>query len=428
MKHVVSEIVLNNGAKGLIINIPNATVMDFNFNFRAGEYLAIDKKSQVPHLMEHVVLGANNLIPKARDFQAELEKNGAYNNASTGIYDINYEAECADFEWERVFKLMLVAFSQPLFLDEEFKAEFGNVQEEMAARSNNHFRTLGLTMRKEFGLIGKTDVEHLNIMKNIKNEDLKKHYLETHFTSNMRFIIAGKITQKRLKTIKEMLESIKLPVGNGRLDLPDEIPTKMDKVVYMDNKTVKNLYFYLDTFHLERLNDKELDALNIVNVLLTETLYSKILGKAREMGLVYGMNSGISFTKNVTNWWFGTQVSTKNAIALMNIIRDEIDQIKCGNISLKDIKSTKSYALGKFQRSAQTVSGTVNSYAGRYFFDEYIEPYNELPNRIRKLTKNDFVTATSKMFNDGIWGVGVLGDCGDRFANKMKKSLAELWQ
>ncbi len=427
MKHVVSEITLNNGAKGLVINIPNATVMDFNFNFRAGEYLATDKKSQVPHLMEHVVLGANNLIPKARDFQAELEKNGAYNNASTGIYDINYEAECADFEWERVLKLMLVAVSEPLFLDEEFKAEYGNVQEEMAARSNNHFRTLGLTMRKEFGLIGKTDLEHLDLMKNIKNDDLKEHYINTHFTSNMRFIIAGKITQKRLKTIKELLEGIKLPVGQGRLDLPQEIPNKINKAVYMDNNSVKNLYFYLDTFFLERLNDKELDAINIVNILLTETLYSKILGKARELGLVYGMNSGISFTKNVTNWWFGTQVSSKNALALMDIIREQINLIRNGSISIKDIRSTKSYALGKFQRSAQTVSGTVNAYAGRYFFDEYIEPYNELPARIKKLSKNDLINATNKMFTDNIWGIGVLGDCGERFAGKMKKSLADLW-
>ena len=427
MKHVVSELTLNNGAKGLIINIPNATVMDFNFNFRAGEYLVSDEKSQVPHLMEHVVLCANNLIPKARDFQAELEKNGAYNNASTDVYDINYEAECADFEWERVLKLMLVAVSKPLFLDEEFKSEYGNVQEEMAARSNNHFRSLGLTMRKEFGLIGKTDNEHILLMKNIKNKDLKEHYKSTHFTSNMRFIIAGKINKNRLAIIKNLLENIDLPVGEKRLELPDELPNKVKKAVYIDNKTVKNLYFFLDTFHLGRLSVKEIDAINIVNILLTETLYSKILGKARELGLVYAMSSGISFTKSSSNWWFGAQVSTKNAMPLMGIIKDQIQLIKDGNISLKDIRATKSYTLGKFQRSGQTVAGTVNSYASRYYFDGYIESYNELPSRIKKVSKSDIIAVTRKMFSDDVWGVGVLGDCGDNFASKMKKSLSVLW-
>ena len=100
MRHTVTEISLQNGAEGLFVHIPSASVMTFDFNFRAGEYLVDPAKWEVPHLMEHVLLGANELIPRARDFQAELEKNGAYSNASTGVYDITYEAECADFEWE----------------------------------------------------------------------------------------------------------------------------------------------------------------------------------------------------------------------------------------------------------------------------------------------------------------------------------------
>ena len=105
-------------------------------------------KWETAHLMEHLLLGANEQIPKARAFQAEFEKNGAYCNASTGSYDITYEAECADFEWERIADLLLVAISKPLFLEEEFKAEFGNVREEMTGRSNNHFRHLSLALRE----------------------------------------------------------------------------------------------------------------------------------------------------------------------------------------------------------------------------------------------------------------------------------------
>src|ERR1700685_2689599 len=167
MKHKVTEITLKNGAKGVLIHVPDASVMTFDFNFRAGEYLVKPDKWEVPHLMEHVLLGANELIPRARDFQAELEKNGAYSNAATGVYDITYEAECADFEWDRVLGLLLISIARPLFLEEEFKAEFGNVQEEMAARSNNHFRRLSLEMREALGLIAKTDIERLELMSNV---------------------------------------------------------------------------------------------------------------------------------------------------------------------------------------------------------------------------------------------------------------------
>ena len=138
MDHKVSEITLPNGARGLFVHVPHATVMSFQVNFRAGEYLVERDKWEAPHIMEHMLLGANKRIPKARAFQAEFEKNGAYCNASTGTYDITYEAECADFEWDRIADLLLVAVTKPLFLEEEFTAEFGNVREELTSRGNNH--------------------------------------------------------------------------------------------------------------------------------------------------------------------------------------------------------------------------------------------------------------------------------------------------
>lgn len=427
MKHTTQEVRLKNGVKGLLVHIPDASVMSFDFNFRAGEYLVEPDKWEVAHLMEHVLLGANELIPKSRDFQAELEKNGAYSNATTGIYDINYDAECADFEWDRVLGLLLIAITKPLFLQEEFDAEFGNVQEEMAARSNNHFRRLSLEMRKELGLLAKTDLERLEIMKNVTVDDVREHYKKTHFSSNMRFVIGGNLTAARRKTLIDMLEAIELPNEGKRFVLPKETPHLLKKPVYVANDTVENLYFYMDTFMKRRLSDPETDALSLLNTMLTETLYSRILGTARERGLVYSMSSGLSQTKTASNWWFGAQVSEKNAKALLKIIDKEITKVRRGELTKQEIDSTKQYALGRFQRSAQTVSGTANGYSGRYFFDGVIEDYYHVPQRIKAITKKQIVSVAEEMFTDNIWGFGVLGNCGEVFAEELRKDIRNLW-
>src|ERR1035441_6604685 len=167
MRHNVQEIVLKNGIKGLLVHVPEAIVMTFDLNFRAGEYLVKKNLWETPHLMEHVLLGANESFPRARDFQAEFEKNGAYSNASTNVYDITYEAECADFEWERILQLMVTAITKPLFLEDEFKAEFGNVREELTSRSNNHFRQLSLVLRKKYSLVALGDKDRLKLMRNV---------------------------------------------------------------------------------------------------------------------------------------------------------------------------------------------------------------------------------------------------------------------
>lgn len=428
MKHTVTEIVLKNGARGLLVHVPGASVLTCDINFRAGEYLVDPEKWEVPHLMEHVLLGANELIPRARDFQSVLEQNGAYSNASTGVYDITYDAECADFEWDRVLGLLLVAITKPLFLEEEFHAEFGNVQEEMSSRANQHFRRLSLEMRRAFGLLVKTDTERLELMNNVVIDDVRSHYARTHTTPNMRFVIAGNITPKRREAIDKLFANIELPDAGKRFPLPAEQPIKLKRPVYVHNDSVENLYFYLDTFMKRRMNDAETDALNLANTMLTETLYSKILGAAREKGLVYGMNSGLSQTRDVSNWWFGAQVSDKNAPALFKIIVSELSKVLAGDISEADIEATKQYALGRFQRSAQTVGGTAAGYTARYFFDEIVEEYEKIPDRIKAVTKEDIVSIARQFFADDLWGLGILGTCGDDFAEKLRKQVSPLWK
>ena len=64
MKHVVTEHTLKNGAKGLLVHVPDASVMTFEINLRAGDFLAPPDKWEVAQIMEHLLLGANELIPR----------------------------------------------------------------------------------------------------------------------------------------------------------------------------------------------------------------------------------------------------------------------------------------------------------------------------------------------------------------------------
>ena len=76
MHHTVREVSLKNGVKGLLINVPQATVMSFDFNLRAGYYLAPEGKWETPHIMEHLMVGANQEYRKARLFEAEVTRTG----------------------------------------------------------------------------------------------------------------------------------------------------------------------------------------------------------------------------------------------------------------------------------------------------------------------------------------------------------------
>lgn len=427
MKHTVEEITLKNGAMGLLIDVPGATVMSFDFELRAGYYLSPREKWETAHIMEHMLLGANEKFPRARRFQAELQKNGASFNASTNTYSINYMVECADFEWERILDLLCLSISKPLFLESEFTSETSNVRDELTGYLNSHFRELSLRMNEAFGMMVITDQERLRLMKHVQLEDIVEHYQRTHRLDNVRFVIAGKMHGRKTKLKKVIESELQLERGE-RFALPEEKPHALDGVQYTHNSGVGNVHFFLDMFALERLNDDAFDAVSLLNSMLTATLHSLILGEARERGVVYHMGSGVSRGKDSSGWWFGAQVIEENAMALMDIITEQMHKVLHGTIKAHDVEAAKQYSLGRYQRSAQTVGGLANGYRSQYYFDEKIDDYYAVPERIKAVTSKAMVDAARRMFEEKVWGLGVLSNCKKDVAEQLHEKASSLWQ
>ncbi|OGL31343.1 hypothetical protein A3F37_03195 [Candidatus Saccharibacteria bacterium RIFCSPHIGHO2_12_FULL_41_12] len=402
--------------------------MTLEFQFIAGEFLVSKKKWEVPHLMEHMLLGANDKYPKARLFQQEFEKNGAYCNASTGAYGISYVAECADFEWERITDLLLLAITKPKFLEQEYKGEYGNVEEELISRNNNYFRQLSLAMRKKYGLCAETDKHRIELMKNIELKDIVNHYKKTHSASNMRFIVAGNIPPGKEKKIKNMIDQAQFASEIGRIELPDEMPKMLKTPLVIENKTVENLHFYIDIIANKPIKKpSERRALGATNHLLTGTLYSRILGEARERGWAYSLSSDVAYNKDFSIWWFGGQISRKNIGGIFDLIVKEIKDIEAGNISDEEIEQAKEYALGSFQRGAQTVGSIANSYSWKYCYENSVIKYDKIPELIKGVTKEQCVSVARKILKDKTWSIGFLGTADKELVKNLESKIQQIF-
>jgi predicted Zn-dependent peptidase len=175
------------------------------------------------------------------------------------------------------------------------------------------------------------------------------------------------------------------------------------------------------------LSIREDDALGLARIMLTDTLYSKIFGQAREKGLVYGVYSGHSQMSKTSEWWLSAQVLPQNASALCDIVLSEIKKMQNGLIDDASLEAAKQYALGSFQRSMQTVGSVAAAY-GRYFFDGYIEDMKSIPERIKAVSKEDMAAAMGRMFGEDVSGVGVLGGSDATIAPKLDEQLRPLWR
>ena len=414
MKHVVDEVVLSNGSRGLLIHVPNATVMAYDFEFRAGHDYSLSRELyEAPHIMEHMVLGANEKYKNVREFNSLLIQNGAYSNASTDSVSLHYVGECADFEWDRILELMRLAITKPLFLQDEFKAEYGNVREERTGRLNNNGTILWQLIGQTSGERLLTEEQVLATMHNVKLKDIKEHFVRTHTSDNMRFVIAGNLKPERREKLIKMLEQWTLPRGERFSLIRDELVGAADPIrVY--RKDVDNLIFGLSMQANWRLADDEMLAMSALNHILTGVHYSSyIFGRARSAGLVYSVSSDLARGDGTTEWCFGGQVSFKNAKKLFSVIIEELNNVIAGNIKVADVENAKSFMMGKYQMSCQTVSSVASWYAYRYYFDGYIYDYADRPNKIAALEKGTMIKVAEELIGGKRWAFGGLGNISE---------------
>lgn len=401
MKHTTQEVRLKNGARGLLVDIPGATVMSFQFQFRAGNrYVKHKDIYETAHIMEHMAFGANAQFKSEHEYEAEFTKNGAYHNAFTSDLSMVYIADCADFEWERILKLQQVAICQPKFNTEELEAEKGNVRSELTGYLNNHSRVLWPKIQQLLGEDILTFWQRIQTINNVTLKDIKEHYKRTHTADNMRFVIAGKLHGRR-KEIVRMLEDWDLQPGE-RFEVPrDELSSGNPTIIR--RKEASNITFGLSMMVPRELDDDELEAMNCLDHILTGTMHSRIYGAARAKGLAYGVFSDTSAGFYDSSWDFGGQVNHETADALFDIIVREVKAVCDGKVTDKELEAAKSYALGRYQMGAQTVSQISGFYTNRYFADGIVKDYDKVPDAIRAVTCDQMVSTAKQFMNSNTW-------------------------
>lgn len=418
MKHSIEEVRLKSGASGLLIDAPNSSVMNVKIVFRAGnKFVKKPEIYEVAHLMEHMAFGSNAEYRDEQAYESEFTKNGAYHNAWTSDCFIAYEAECADFEWERILALQELAVAKPRFNNEELSSEKGNVRSELTGYQNDYSRLIWPKLQQELGEKVLTYGERINTINNIELRDVREHHHRTHTANNMQFVITGNLRGRKRKIIN-MLENWDLKPGE-QSEIPMSAFVGADPVL-IRRKDAANMTFGFSFITPRALEPKEQYAMSCLNHILNGTMSSKIFGTARKRGIVYGMGSTTDSDKWSSAWDFDGEVNSENAAELFDLIAIELARVINGDISEADINAAKQYALGRHQMLAQTADQISNYYLRDYITTGTYEPMVEAPKMIDAIDKSTIVVLAREFMQSGISGLAAV-------SNMNKAVLDELW-
>lgn len=421
MRHSVEEVKLKNGAKGLLIHVPGASVMNIRFQFRAGmRYAKKPEVYEIAHVVEHLSFGANTRYRDEQAYEADFTKNGAYHNAWTSDFSVVYESECADFEWERILDLNRVAIATPRFNEEELKSEKGNVRSELTGYLNDYSRLIWPRLQTAIGESTPTLRDRLATLPNIELKDIREHYRRTHTSSNMRFIIVGRVKHRKRQIIK-MLESWELKEGE-LLDFPKDELHPADPVL-IRRKDASNITFGFSFIVPRRMDEREACAMNFINQIVTGTMSSRIFGKARKRGLVYGMGSCLTNSAHNSSWDFDGEVNLESADELFDLINHELTCLIKGDISDAEIEAARAYSLGRYQIGAQTASQLSDYYAETYLVSGKVDDYEHANALINSIAKDDIVKLAKEFLSSDISALVAVGSCEKAVITRLSEKL-----
>ena len=165
-----------------------------------------------------------------------------------------------------------------------------------------------------------------------------------------------------------------------------------------------------------------------LNHLLTGTMHSRIYGAARKKGLAYGVFSDLSVGIHDSSWDFGGQVNLETSDGLFDIIVREMQAVREGRITDDELEAAKSYALGRHQMGAQTVSQISNFYSGRYFSDDAVRAYDRAPNEIQNITLERMIATAREFMAHDAWALAGVS-CGEKEdLERLNGKLATLFE
>ncbi len=390
MKHQVEKIDLKNGAELLLVDIKDAKYVIASLIFNAGYRYVDSEKYEIPHVLEHLSTtpeGWNEF-----EYSAAVMRNGAYRNAFTNSEEVEYFIRAPKFDWERVLDLHLESILKPKLQPKIFEKEMNVVENELENYLNDNRRLIFPAWQQATGVPLLTYEQRLANLKNIKLQDLKDFYKQSHTTNNLKIFVGGDLRGIKTEMIKKF-SKIALPKGK-RLDLKFE--REQSAPVLIKKKDIKNIDFRYSMIIDRKLTDQDFYNLDAVIYTFFSWADSLIYSKAREKGIVYSIQADYFLSENSTEFFIVGTVTKKHSKELFKLIRREFNKVLKNGFTKEQINKARQFELGQFSMSDVTPAGIFNHYKG------YLKDFNKIGNydRRQQKIKNVSLKRANELFRE----------------------------
>ncbi len=369
-----------------------------------------EKISGISHFVEHVMFKGTHKRPTAQDISRVLDAAGADYNAFTNKDYTGYYVKIDSAQQRLAFDLMGDMLFNSKFEAVEIEKEKGAIVEELRMYEDNPTMNLDTVYEKLlFGDcplgwdVGGTEKS----VRGITHSDMWNYYQSAYKPDNMVLVVAGKIDKKLKNNLKFFVnddykknktkQSIKKDTFK-KFAWPKNLPSLNGRVTVKEKK--------LDQSHVIvgfpglSLNHPDRYVATVLLNILGGGMSSRLFVEVREKrGLAYMVRAASSNYRDVGTMYVQAGLDPARLAEAIQVIRAELQRIVNEPVTEKELADAKSSICGRMTLGMEECSSQAEWFAKQFLFSDKINTYEEVLEKIKKVTIKDVQRVADKIFD-----------------------------
>ena len=405
---IYKKTVFDNGTKIITESISHAKSVSLGIWVNAGSRDELDKERGIFHFIEHMIFKGTK-SRSAIQIAKDLDTIGGFSNAFTGKEQTCFHARVLDKHLRFLTDLFSDIFINSVFAEKDLELEKSVVLQEISMMEDipdEYVHVLSDQTFWEGDPLGRPILGTKETVSKITRKDILDYV--SRFYSPKRIVIAaaGNVDHDLLVDyFRSFLEP--LPVENN---------VSLARPTPLITPTVSSYPKELEQVHLclgaqaSSLSGEKRFAEAIFNTILGGNMSSRLFQEIREKrGLAYSVYSYISAFIDTGLLRIYVAIDKKEINRVVKLIGMLIKGIQNGDLSEDDIARAKECLIGGILLSAENMGNLMMRLAkNEFIFERYIS-YEELIKELEKVTLNEVIDVSKRVFSAGNVSMTALG-------------------
>jgi zinc protease len=355
----ITEEVLPNGLRALIVEAPKAPVVSVQIWYRVGSRNEVPGVTGLSHMLEHMMFKGTPTVP-VKEFDRLIQKAGGNSNAFTYQDATTYFENLAADRLELALRLEADRMANILLDEKEFRAERDVVVEERRLRQEDD--PIAALYEAMYPVAFATHpyaqpiIGWMHDIRNMRLEDLRRHYKAYYVPNNAVVVLAGDVAPAQaLPLIRRYFGG--LPRGGDPPPVRAVRPPQQgERRVYLEKEA--QLPYVLVAYPVPNARDRESLALDVLETILSGGKSSRL-----HRNLVYGKqlvlyagasNQRLSIDPNLFTL-YAAPLPGKTAEEVERALEAEIERVQREPAPARELEKAKNQIESDFVMGQDSV-------------------------------------------------------------------------